>query len=106
MRKISLLAVFLILLSTLSFAQRVQKVGLVLSGGGARGLAHVGAIKALEDNNIPIDYISGTSVGAIVGALYASGYTVDQMMQLFLSEDHVWYYVIQSKKMVFFCSFQ
>ena len=87
MRKISLLAVFFILLSTVSFAQRVQKVGLVLSGGGARGLAHVGAIKALEDNNIPIDYISGTSVGAIVGALYASGYTVDQMMHLFLSEE-------------------
>lgn len=87
MRKISLLAFLFILLSTASFGQRVQKVGLVLSGGGARGLAHVGAIKALEDNNIPIDYISGTSVGAIVGALYASGYTVEQMMNLFLSED-------------------
>ena len=87
MRKITLLAFLFILLSTLSFCQRSQKVGLVLSGGGARGLAHVGAIKALEDNNIPIDYISGTSVGAIVGALYASGYTVEQMMHLFLSED-------------------
>ena len=87
MRKICFLALLLIFISTISFAQRVQKVGLVLSGGGARGLAHVGAIKALEDNNIPIDYIAGTSVGAIVGALYASGYTVEQMMSLFLSED-------------------
>ncbi|MDD2577246.1 MAG: patatin-like phospholipase family protein, partial [Bacteroidales bacterium] len=82
MRKICFLAFLLIFISTISFAQRVQKVGLVLSGGGARGLAHVGAIKALEDNNIPIDYIAGTSVGAIVGALYASGYTVEQMMSL------------------------
>lgn len=87
MKKISLLALLLIIISTLSFAQRVQKVGLVLSGGGARGLAHIGAIKALEENNIPIDYISGTSVGAVVGALYASGYSVEQMMNLFLSED-------------------
>ena len=51
-----------------------QSVGLVLSGGGAKGIAHIGAIKALEDNNIPIDYITGTSMGAIVGALYAIGY--------------------------------
>ena len=57
-----------------------QSVGLVLSGGGAKGIAHIGAIKALEDNNIPIDYITGTSMGAIVGALYAIGYTPDEMM--------------------------
>lgn len=91
MRKTSFLAFLFILISITTVSQRVQKVGLVLSGGGARGLAHVGAIKALEDNNIPIDYISGTSVGAIVGALYASGYDVDQMMKLFLSEDfQIW----------------
>ena len=48
-----------------------QSVGLVLSGGGAKGIAHIGAIKALEENNIPIDYVTGTSMGAIVGALYA-----------------------------------
>lgn len=63
-----------------------QSVGLVLSGGGAKGIAHVGVIKALEDNNIPIDYITGTSMGAIVGGLYACGYTPEEMMELLCSE--------------------
>jgi NTE family protein len=56
-----------------------QRVGLVLSGGGARGMAHIGVIKFLEENNIPIDYIAGTSAGAIVGCLYAQGYSAKQM---------------------------
>ncbi len=64
-----------------------QKVALVLSGGGAKGLAHVGVIKALEQNGIPIDYIAGTSMGAIVGALYASGYSPEQMETLFKSKE-------------------
>lgn len=63
-----------------------QKVGLVLSGGGARGIAHVGLIQALEDNDIPIDYIAGTSMGAIVSGLYAIGYSPAEMMELFNSE--------------------
>lgn len=63
-----------------------QSVGLVLSGGGAKGIAHIGLIKALEDNDIPIDYITGTSMGAIVGGLYACGYTPEEMMQLINSE--------------------
>lgn len=62
-----------------------QSVGLVLSGGGAKGIAHIGVIKALEDNNIPIDYVTGTSMGAIVGGLYASGYTPEEMLDLLLS---------------------
>ncbi len=66
---------------------RSQKVGLVLSGGGASGLAHIGVIKALEENHIPIDYITGTSMGAFIGALYAAGYTPEQMEQLALSPD-------------------
>ena len=61
------------------------KVGLVLAGGGAKGFYHIGVIKALEENNIPIDYIAGTSMGAIVGALYAAGYTPAQMEDLVLS---------------------
>ena len=61
------------------------KVGLVLAGGGAKGFYHIGVIKALEENNIPIDYIAGTSMGAIVGALYAAGYTPQQMEQMVLS---------------------
>ena len=64
-----------------------QKVGLVLSGGGAKGLAHIGVIKALEENNIPIDYITGTSMGAIIGGLYAAGYSTEEMEILFKSDD-------------------
>lgn len=64
-----------------------QSVGLVLSGGGAKGIAHIGVIKALEEHNIPIDYIAGTSMGAIIGGLYACGYTPEEMMQLVLSDD-------------------
>jgi NTE family protein len=63
-----------------------QKVGLVLSGGGAKGAVHLGIIKALEENNIPIDYIAGTSIGAVVGSLYAMGYTPDEILDLFLSD--------------------
>ncbi|MDE6317645.1 MAG: patatin-like phospholipase family protein, partial [Muribaculaceae bacterium] len=63
-----------------------QRVGLVLSGGGARGIAEIGVIKALEENDIPIDYITGTSIGAIVGGLYASGYSPDEMMELVKSK--------------------
>ncbi len=58
------------------------KIGLVLAGGGAKGFYHIGVIKALEENNIPIDYVAGTSMGAIVGALYAAGYTPEQMEEL------------------------
>lgn len=60
-------------------------MGLVLSGGGAKGIAHIGVIQAFEDNGIPIDYITGTSMGAIVGALYASGYTPAEMIELIAS---------------------
>jgi len=64
-----------------------QKVNLVLSGGGAKGAVHIGIIKALEENDIPIDCISGTSIGAIVGSLYAMGYSPEEMLELFLSDD-------------------
>ncbi len=64
-----------------------QKVGLVLSGGGAKGFAHIGVLKALEENNIPIDYITGTSMGAIIGGLYASGYTPAEIEKLILSDE-------------------
>lgn len=59
-----------------------QRVGLTLSGGGAKGLYHIGVIRALEENDIPIDYISGTSMGSIVAGLYAAGYTPDEMVEL------------------------
>ncbi|RON79819.1 patatin-like phospholipase family protein [Pseudomonas fluorescens] len=58
------------------------KVGLVLSGGAARGLAHIGVLKALEEQGIKIDAIAGTSMGAVVGGLYASGYRIDELEKL------------------------
>jgi len=58
------------------------KVGLVLSGGGARGIAHIGVLKKIEEAGIRIDYITGTSMGSIVGALYSIGYTADQLVEL------------------------
>lgn len=63
------------------------KVGLVLSGGGARGAAHVGVIRLIEEMGIPIDYVAGTSMGAIIGALYAIGYTADDMDSLLMVQD-------------------
>ncbi|MFA5646783.1 MAG: patatin-like phospholipase family protein [Bacteroidales bacterium] len=92
---------FLFLLSILFISINVnaQKVGLVLSGGGAKGLAHVGVIQALEENGIPIDYITGTSIGAIIGGLYAIGYTPDQMIEQFESREfYLWSRGIIPKK--------
>lgn len=58
---------------------RKPKIGIVLSGGGARGFAQIGVLKALEEANIPIDFIAGTSIGSIIGGLYATGYSVDEL---------------------------
>jgi NTE family protein len=78
---------FLICISMLlSLNLSSQNVAVVLSGGGAKGLAHIGVIKALEENNIPIDFITGTSIGAIIGSLYASGYTTEEMIELIKSD--------------------
>jgi NTE family protein len=74
----------LLLLGTVS-PLRAQKVGLVLSGGGAKGLAHIGVLKQLEANGIPIDYIIGTSMGAVVGAMYSAGYSPREIEQIVLS---------------------
>jgi NTE family protein len=84
MRKTILMIVGLMSIISLLNA---QKIGLVLSGGGAPGIAHIGIIKALEENNIPIDYIAGTSIGAIVGSMYAMGMTPDEMINLIKSND-------------------
>ena len=65
---------------------QAQKVGLVLSGGGAKGAAHIGVLKALEEEGIPIDYITGTSIGAIIGGMYASGYSPEQLEEIITSE--------------------
>lgn len=60
-----------------------MKIGLALAGGGVRGAAHIGAIKALEENGIKIDAVTGTSAGSIVAALYGMGYTTEEMIKLF-----------------------
>lgn len=83
MKKSSFILLFLIcFISVFS-----QKVAVVLSGGGAKGVSHIGVLRALEENGIPIDYIAGTSMGAIIGGLYASGYSPDQMQQIINSEE-------------------
>lgn len=73
-----------ILLTNRSFAQ--ERIGLVLSGGGATGLAHIGILKALEERGIPIDYVTGTSMGALVASFYAAGYSPEEIEKLALSE--------------------
>ena len=91
-----ILCTFFIFLTTLSFSQigdsllennKDISVGLVLSGGGAKGLAHIGVLKAIEQAGVKIDYIAGTSTGAIVGALYAAGYTAAQLDVMFKKVD-------------------
>ena len=84
MKKQALL--FLIFFSSIAlFAQEQKrvKVGLVLSGGGAKGFAHIGVLKVLEDAGVKIDFIGGTSMGAVVGGLYASGYNAAQLDSIF-----------------------
>ena len=63
------------------------RIGLVLSGGGARGAAHIGVLKVLEENHVPIDAIAGTSMGAVVGGLYASGLSAADIERIMTSVD-------------------
>lgn len=72
-----------------------KKVGVVLSGGGAKGVAHIGVLKVLEEAGIPIDYISGTSMGAIVGGLYAVGYNAKALDSLVRMQN--WPFLLSDK---------
>ncbi|MBQ5827873.1 MAG: patatin-like phospholipase family protein, partial [Bacteroidales bacterium] len=93
MNKILLFTVLCIMSMASAFAQesanveKRPKVGLVLSGGGARGAAHIGVLKYIEEMGIPIDYIAGTSMGSIVGGLYAMGYSSDEILDIISSVD-------------------
>lgn len=78
--------VFICCITVSVFSQR-QKVGVVLSGGGALGMAHIGVLRELEQNNIPIDYIAGTSMGALVAGLYSCGYSPDELEALVLDQE-------------------
>ncbi|OOV17904.1 hypothetical protein BXU11_17550 [Flavobacterium sp. LM5] len=63
------------------------KIGLVLSGGGAKGFAHIGVLKVIEEAGIKIDYIGGTSMGAVIGGLYATGFNASQIDSIFHTVD-------------------
>ncbi len=93
MKRISYKSVLLLFLfiQTNSFAQNTDrpKVGLVLSGGGARGFAHIGVLEVLEKEGIPIDYIVGTSMGSIMGGLYSIGYSSDQLREFATSQQWI-----------------
>jgi NTE family protein len=78
----------ILLLLALGVSASAQKVGVVLSGGGATAMAHVGFLKALERSGIPIDYISGTSMGAIIGGMYASGYSIAEIDSIVRSDEY------------------
>lgn len=98
MKKILIILFSFLLLGSAAWGQR-KKVGLVLSGGGAKGVAHIGVLKVLEEAGIPIDYIAGTSMGSIVGGLYAIGYDAKMLDSLvrvqnwsFLLSDRVYRY--------------
>lgn len=85
-----LFSVFFLLFSAKTFSQEVKqdsvkrpKIGLVLSGGGAKGFAHIGVLKVLEEAGLKIDYIGGTSMGSVIGGLYASGYNASQIDSIF-----------------------
>ncbi len=78
-----------------SFSQSRPKVGLVLSGGGSKGVAHIGVIRELEKRGIKPDYITGTSMGALIGGLYACGFTPDQLEDVIENGD--WDYLMNDK---------
>ncbi len=84
MNRILYLVLLIVFLAQLSFG---QKVALVLSGGGAKGVVHIGVLKALEEYNIPIHCIAGTSMGAVVGGMYSSGYTPEEIEAIMISEE-------------------
>ncbi len=91
MLRAAVLLVFILAFSVAAWSQpqpvKREKVGVVLSGGGASGLAHIGVLRCLEDNNVPIDYICGTSMGALIGSLYCMGYTPDEIQATILSDE-------------------
>ncbi len=79
--------ILITLLIVLPFWLSSQNVALVLSGGAAKAYSHIGVLKALEENNIPIDYIVGNSMGALIGALYSSGYSPDEIRTILSDPD-------------------
>lgn len=81
-RKIIYLIFLFVLIGNSVFAQEDKRVGLLLSGGTARGLAHIGVLKVLEEEKVPVEYVTGTSMGSIIGGLYSIGYTPDEIEKI------------------------
>ena len=81
--KFVIIIICLLFLDSMIVKSNEPKVALVLSGGGVRGCSHIGMLKALEENDIYVDYIVGTSIGAIIGGLYAVGYSPVQIDSIF-----------------------
>ena len=109
MKKILLMMIAVLMVSTVdaqtdsvrlasqdTFPQTRKKVGVVLSGGGAKGMAHIGVLKVLEKAGIPVDIVTGTSIGSIVGGLYAIGYNAHSLDSMVRTQD--WTYVITDKE--------
>ncbi|NQV17887.1 MAG: patatin-like phospholipase family protein [Armatimonadetes bacterium] len=89
--KIAILIIFLLIFFSFLFAEEQNlerpKIGLVLSGGGAKGIAHIGVLKVLEEAGIEVDFITGTSMGSIIGGLYAIGYSAAELEKIILEQD-------------------
>ena len=81
-KKIIYVIFLFVLIGNSVFAQEDKRVGLVLSGGTARGLAHIGVLKVLEEEKVPVEYVTGTSMGSIIGGLYSIGYTPDEIEKI------------------------
>ena len=101
MKKITILLACVLMCGTASAQQdsvrnERKKVGVVLSGGGAKGMAHIGVLKVLEKAGIPVDIVTGTSIGSIVGGLYAIGYNAHSLDSMVRTQD--WTYVITDKE--------
>ena len=101
MKKIVLMIIAVLMTGTAnaqldSTAVKRKKVGVVLSGGGAKGMAHIGVLKVLEKAGIPVDIVTGTSIGSIVGGLYAIGYNAHSLDSMVRTQD--WTYVITDKE--------
>ncbi len=102
MKKTLLMMMAAVLLSSVAAAQtghgteQRKKVGVVLSGGGAKGMAHIGVLKVLERAGIPVDIVTGTSMGSIIGGLYAIGYNAQALDSMVRVQD--WTYVISDRE--------
>lgn len=101
---IFLFSILINLLGNTVYGQDRPKIGLVLSGGGAKGIAHIGVLKAMEKAGIKPDYITGTSMGAVVGGLYAIGYSADEIEKMILEVD--WNLILSNQVPLNYISFE